>query len=145
MIQNRYWGPEFNQKEAKIRKLKAELARIDADKQQPSLFAKSPTLHTPTFSTYKPFYTRTSSRQSVDYAKNFGLSHTLYRQTPTPAPPKQKPKPTKTETTEPPPVYQQPPSVPDPQSSKEETPEPEPKDKTPLHQYSSQVCSHLSE
>ena len=80
----------------------------------------------------------------MDYAKFFGLSHTLYRQTPTPAPPKQKPKPTKTETTEPPPVYQQPPSVPDPQSSKDLTPELEPKDKTPLHQYSSQICSHLS-
>ena len=54
MIQNRYWGPEFNQKEAEIRQLKAELARIDADKQQPSLFAKSPDLplHTPTFNTY---------------------------------------------------------------------------------------------
>ena len=80
----------------------------------------------------------------MDYAKFFGLSHTLYRQTPTPAPPKQKPKPTKTETTEPPPVYQQRPSVLDPQSSKDLTPELEPKDKTPLHQYSSQICSHLS-
>ena len=33
MIQNRYWGPEFNKKEAEIRQLKVELARIDADKQ----------------------------------------------------------------------------------------------------------------
>ena len=123
MIQNIYWGPEFNQKEAKIRKLKAKLARIDADKQQPSLFAKSPTLplHAPTFNTYQPFYTPSSSCQPVDYAKFFGLSHTLYRQTPTPAPPKQKPKPTKTKTTEPPLVYQQPSSIPGPQSSKEST------------------------
>ncbi|KAH9649371.1 hypothetical protein KPL70_025953 [Citrus sinensis] len=138
-------GPEFNQKEAEIRRLKAELARIDADKQQPSLFAKTPTLplHTPTFNTYHPFYTPSMSRQPVDYAKFFGLSHTLYRQTPTPTPPKQKPKPTKT--TEPPPAHQQPPSVPDLQSLKELTPKPEPKDKAPLHQYSSQVCSHLSE
>ena len=99
MIQNRYWGLEFNQKKAEIRKLKAELARIDADKQQPSLFAKSPTipLYTPTFNTYQPFYTPSSSRQPVDYANFFGLSHTLSRQTPTStsAPPKQKPKHTK--------------------------------------------------
>lgn len=59
MIQNNYWGHEFNQKEAEIRQLKAELARIDGDKQQPSLFVKSPVLplHTPTFRTYQPFYT----------------------------------------------------------------------------------------
>ena len=90
MIQNRYWGPGFNQKEAEIRRLKAELARIDADKQQPSLFAKPPTLplHTPTFNTYQLFYTPSSSRQPVDYAKIFGLSHTLSKQTPTLAPPK---------------------------------------------------------
>ena len=114
-IQNRYWGLEFNQKEAEIRKLKAGLARRDADKQQPFLFAKSPTLplHTPTFNTYKPFYTPSSSRKLVDYAKFFRLSHTLYRQTPTqaPAPLKQKPKPTKTETPEPSPIYQQPSTI----------------------------------
>ena len=69
----------------------------------------------------------------------------MSKQTPTPAPPKQKPKPTKTDITEPPPVYQQPPSVPDPQSLQKSTLEPEPKDKTPLHQSSSQVCSHFSE
>ena len=40
MINNRIWGLEFNKKEAKIRKLKAELAKIDADKEQPSLFTK---------------------------------------------------------------------------------------------------------
>ena len=81
MIQNRYWGPKFNQKVVEIIRLKAELARIDADKQQPSLFAKPPTLplHTPTFNTYQPFYTLSTSRQLVDYAKFFGLSHTLYR------------------------------------------------------------------
>ena len=85
MIQNRYWGPEFNQKEVEIRQLKAELARIDADKQQPSLFTKSHSLplHTLTFSTYQPFYTPSTSRQPVDYAKFFGLSH--LKHTPTPS------------------------------------------------------------
>ena len=89
MIQKRYWGPEFNQKEAEIRQLKAELARIDADKQQPSLFAKSPTrpLHTPTFSTYQPFYTPSTSRQPVDSAKFFGLSHLKYTSSPPPPKP----------------------------------------------------------
>ena len=88
MIQNRYWGLEFNKKEAEIRQLKAELARIDADKQQPSLFAKSPTLPlpTPTFGTYQPFHTLSTSSQPVDYAKFFGLSHLKHTQTP--APPK---------------------------------------------------------
>ena len=79
MIQNKYWGPEFNQKEVEIKKLKAKLARIDVDKQQPSLFAKFPTLplHASTFNTYQLFYTPSASQQPVDYAKFFGLSHTL--------------------------------------------------------------------
>ena len=45
MIQKRYWRPEFNQKEAEIRQLKAELARIDAE--SPAL-----PVHAPTFTTY---------------------------------------------------------------------------------------------
>ena len=52
MIQNRYWGPKFNKKEAEIRQLKVELARIDVDKQQPSLFAKSPVVRS--LSTHYP-------------------------------------------------------------------------------------------
>ena len=46
MINNRIWGPEFNKKKkAEIRKLKAELARIDVDKAQPSLFTKTQSIH----------------------------------------------------------------------------------------------------
>ena len=58
MINNRLWGPEFNKKEAEIRKLKAELARIDADKEQPPLFTKTQSLPIPAplFDTYQPFY-----------------------------------------------------------------------------------------
>ena len=95
MIQNRYWGLEFNQNEAKIRQLKAELARIDADKQQPSLFAKSRALplHALTFTTYQHFCTPSTSRKPVDYAKFFGLSHLKHM--PTPAPPKPRSRPTK--------------------------------------------------
>ncbi|KAH9668365.1 hypothetical protein KPL70_021385 [Citrus sinensis] len=40
MINNHIWGPEFNKKEAEIRKLKAELSRIDAEKARPSLFTQ---------------------------------------------------------------------------------------------------------
>ena len=130
------WGPKFNQKEAEIRQLKAELARIDADKQQSFLFAKSPALplHTPTFSTYQPFYTPSTSRQPVDCAKFFGLSH--LKHAPTTAPPKPRSKPPKPE---PPPTYHQPS---DPQSSPE--PQSTQKNKEPMHQYSSQVLSRLS-
>ena len=79
MINNRIWGPEFNKKEAEIRKLKVELARIDADKEQPSLFTKTQSLPIPTplFDTYKPFYN--PSRPPMDYNKFFGLSHLLYK------------------------------------------------------------------
>ena len=93
MIQTRYCGPEFNQKKAEIRQLKVELAIIGADKQKPSLFAKSLDLplHTLTFSTYQPFYTPSTSRQPVDYAKFFGLSH--LKHAPTTAPPKPRSRP----------------------------------------------------
>ena len=47
MINNRIWGPKFNKKEAEIRKLKAELARINADKAQPSLFTKTQSILIP--------------------------------------------------------------------------------------------------
>lgn len=58
MINNRIWGPEFNKKEAEIRKLKAELAGIDADKAQPSLFTKTQSIPIPAplFTSYQPFY-----------------------------------------------------------------------------------------
>ncbi|GAY66328.1 hypothetical protein CUMW_247850 [Citrus unshiu] len=94
--------------EVEIRQLKAKLARIDADRQQPSLFAKSPALplHTPTFSTYQPFYTPSTSRQPVDYAKFFGLFHLTH--TSSPALPKPQPRPAKPE---PPLAYHQPPPL----------------------------------
>ncbi|KAH9698094.1 hypothetical protein KPL71_023881 [Citrus sinensis] len=105
MIQNIYWGPEFNKKEAEIRH------------------------------TYQPFYKPSTSRQLVDYAKFFGLSH--LKHAPTPTPPKPRSKPPKPE---PPPTYHQPS---DPQSS----PEPQfiQKNTEPMHQYSSQVLPHISE
>ena len=54
MINNCIWGLEFNKKEVEIRKLKAELARIDADKAQPSLFIKTQSIPilAPLFTSY---------------------------------------------------------------------------------------------
>ena len=74
MINNRIWGLEFNKKEVEIRKLKAELARIDADKAQPSLFTKTQSIAIPTplFTSYQPFYN--PPKQST-YDQFFGLSH----------------------------------------------------------------------
>ncbi|KAH9698016.1 hypothetical protein KPL71_023838 [Citrus sinensis] len=42
MLAQRYYGPEFDQKEREIRRLKAELAQIESDKQRPTLFTTSP-------------------------------------------------------------------------------------------------------
>ncbi|KAH9686106.1 hypothetical protein KPL70_014233 [Citrus sinensis] len=76
MINNHIWGPEFNKKEAEIRKLKAELSRIDAEKTRPSLFTQSqPTpVSPPFFETYSPFYTPSRPQQPV-YNQFFGFSH----------------------------------------------------------------------
>ncbi|KAH9752107.1 hypothetical protein KPL71_014564 [Citrus sinensis] len=67
MINNHIWGPEFNKKEAEIRKLKAELSKIDAEKTRPSLFTQpQPTLISPPiFETYAPFYTPSRPQQPV--------------------------------------------------------------------------------
>ena len=76
MINNHIWGPEFNKKEAEIRKLKAELSRIDAEKTRPSLFTQpQPTpVSPPFFETYAPFYTPSRPQQPV-YNQFFGFSH----------------------------------------------------------------------
>ena len=87
MINNHIWGPEFNKKEAEIRKLKAELSRIDAEKTRPSLFTQSqPTpVSPPFFETYSPFYTPSRPQQPV-YNQFFGFSH--LQPTPQPSSPK---------------------------------------------------------
>ncbi|KAH9752185.1 hypothetical protein KPL71_014601 [Citrus sinensis] len=76
MINNHIWGPEFNKKEAEIRKLKAELTRINAEKTRPSLFTQpQPTpVSPPFFETYTPFYTPSRPQQPV-YNQFFGFSH----------------------------------------------------------------------
>ena len=132
MINNRIWGLEFNKKESEIRKLKAELARIDADKEQPPLFTKTQSLPIPVplFDTYQPFYN--SSKPSMNYNKFFGLSHLLYRNQELPTPPPASTSPTtKVKISEPKPKE----SSPIPEDSPKTTPEPPKKDKAPVHQY----------
>ena len=67
MINNHIWGPEFNKKEAEIRKLKAELARIDTEKTRLSFFTETQTapVAPPMFETYAPFYTASRPQQPV--------------------------------------------------------------------------------
>ena len=54
MIDNHIWGPEFNKKEAEIKKLKTKLARIDAEKTHPTLFTQTQSIPVPppVFETY---------------------------------------------------------------------------------------------
>ncbi|KAH9769376.1 hypothetical protein KPL71_011975 [Citrus sinensis] len=44
MLAQCYYGPEFDQKEREIRRLKAELAQIESEKQRPTLFTTSPSI-----------------------------------------------------------------------------------------------------
>ncbi|KAH9686104.1 hypothetical protein KPL70_014231 [Citrus sinensis] len=134
MINNHIWGPEFNKKEAEIRKLKAELSRIDAEKTRPSFFTQSqPTpVSPPFFETYSPFYTPSRPQQHV-YNKFFGFSH--LQPTPQPSSPKKarskvkisepRPKATSSSSTS---------TIPS-EESPQDRPEPLKKDKGPMDQY----------
>ncbi|KAH9649352.1 hypothetical protein KPL70_025947 [Citrus sinensis] len=134
MINNHIWGPEFNKKEAEVRKLKAELSRIDAEKTRPSFFTQSqPTpVSPPFFETYSPFYTPSRPQQPV-YNQFFGFSH--LQQTPQRSSPKlarskvkisePRPKATSSSSTS---------TIP-PEESPQDRPEPLKKDKGPMDQY----------
>ncbi|XP_052291782.1 uncharacterized protein LOC127900644 [Citrus sinensis] len=136
MINNHIWGLEFNKKEAEIRKLKAELIRIDAEKTRPSLFTQTqtPTVSPSIFETYAPFYTPSRPHQPV-YNQFFGFSHLQPTPQPKPSSPK-KPK-SKVKISEPkskatsssyvPPVP--------PEDSPKATPKPPKKVKGPMDQY----------
>ncbi|KAH9734701.1 hypothetical protein KPL71_017464 [Citrus sinensis] len=92
MLAHRYNGPEFDQKEREIRRLKAELAQIESEKQRPTLFTTSPPI--PSIGpTYHPFASMLSPIKQYDPSKLFGMTHTLFRDNPLPSPPKPKPKP----------------------------------------------------
>ncbi|KAH9780505.1 hypothetical protein KPL71_008105 [Citrus sinensis] len=92
MLAHRYSGPEFDQKEREIRRLKAELAQIESEKQRPTLFTTSPPI--PSIGpTYHPFASMLSPIKQYDPSKLFGMTHTIFRDNPLPPPPKPKPKP----------------------------------------------------
>ncbi|KAH9769515.1 hypothetical protein KPL71_012031 [Citrus sinensis] len=91
MLAQRYYDSEFDQKEREIRRLKAELAQIESDKQRPTLFTTSPPI--PSIGpTYHPFAFMLSPIRQYDPSKLFCMTHTLFRDNPLPPPPKPKPK-----------------------------------------------------
>ena len=90
MLAQRVYNPDFDKKEGEIRALKAEIARIDLEKVQPTLFPSSAPL--PIINpTYHPFLPSTSSR-TYERSRLFGMIHTLF-----PPHPRPQPKPKKTQ------------------------------------------------
>ncbi|KAH9792704.1 hypothetical protein KPL71_004236 [Citrus sinensis] len=134
MINNHIWGPEFNKKEAEIRKLKAELSRIDAEKTQPSLFTQpQPTpVSPPIFETYAPFYTPSRPQQPV-YNQFFSFSH--LQPTPQPSSPKKSRSKVKISEPRPKATSSSSTSTIPPEESSQDIPEPLKKDKGPMDQY----------
>ncbi|KAH9716980.1 hypothetical protein KPL71_021656 [Citrus sinensis] len=137
MINNHIWGPEFNKKEAEIKRLKAEIARIDAEKTRPSLFTKTSSTHIPTpmFETYAPFYTPSKPQQQPVYNQFFGFSHLQPSPPPKPSSPKKST--SKIKITDPKSMatsFSLVPPVP-PEDSPKATPNPPKKDKGPMDQY----------
>ena len=136
MINNHIWGLEFNKKEAEIRKLKAELAQIDAEKTRPSVFTQTQITYVPhsVFESYSPFYTPSRPHQPV-YNQFFGFSHLQPTPQPKPSSPKKskskvkilKPKSKDTSSSSVPPRP--------PEDSLKTTPEPPKKEKGPMDQY----------
>ncbi|KAH9716984.1 hypothetical protein KPL71_021659 [Citrus sinensis] len=141
MLAHRYNGPEFDQKEREIRRLKAELAQIESEKQRPTLFTTSP--HIPSIGpTYHHFASMLSPIKQYDPSKLFGMTHTLFRDNLLPPPPKPKPKP-----------RPQPRPAPLHPSSPRSTPTSplapllvltQSKDKEPMHQFTAHTVTHSS-
>ncbi|KAH9716757.1 hypothetical protein KPL71_021569 [Citrus sinensis] len=149
MLAHRYSGPEFDQKEREIRRLKAELAQIESEKQRPTLFTTSPPI--PSIGpTYHPFASMLSPIKQYDPSKLFGMTHTLFRDNPLPPPPKPKPKPRP----QPRPAPLHPSSLtipghPSPSSTPASPLAPlsvptQSKDKEPMHQFTAHTVTHSS-
>ncbi|KAH9680076.1 hypothetical protein KPL71_026409 [Citrus sinensis] len=149
MLAHRYSGPEFDQKEREIRRLKAELAQIESEKQRPTLFTTSPPI--PSIGpTYHPFASMLSPIKQYDPSKLFGMTHTLFRDNPLPPPPKPKPKPRP----QPRPAPLHPssltiPGQPSPSSTPASPLAPlsvptQSKDKEPMHQFTAHTVTHSS-
>ncbi|KAH9752127.1 hypothetical protein KPL71_014578 [Citrus sinensis] len=134
MINNHIWGPEFNKKEIEIRKLKAELSRVDAEKTRPSLFTQpQPTpVSPPFFETYAPFYTPSRPQQPV-YNQFFGFSH--LQPTPQLSSPKKSRSKVKIFEPRPKATFSSSTSTIPPEESPQDIPEPLKKDKSPMDQY----------
>ncbi|KAH9705005.1 hypothetical protein KPL70_011698 [Citrus sinensis] len=154
MLGQRYYGPEFDQKEKEIRRLKAELDQIESEKQRPTLFTTSPPI--PSIGPpYHPFASMLSPIRQYDPSKLFGMTHTLFRDNPLPPLPKPKPKPKP----QPRPVTFHPPSItipgqhspghtpaspPVPPPPTESQPPSQSKDKQTMHQFSAHTVDHSS-
>lgn len=149
MLAHRYNGPEFDQKEKEIRRLKAELAQIESEKQRPTFFTTSPPI--PSIGpTYHPFASMLSPIKQYDPSKLFGMTHTLFRDNPLPPPPKPKPKPRP----QPRPVPLHPSSLtilgqPSPSSTSTSPLAPlsvptQSKDKEPMNQFTAHTVTHSS-
>ncbi|KAH9716985.1 hypothetical protein KPL71_021660 [Citrus sinensis] len=149
MLAHRYSGPEFDQKEREIRRLKAELAQIESEKQRPTLFTTSPPI--PSIGpTYHPFASMLSPIKQYDPSKLFGMTHTLFRDNLLPPPPKPKPKPRP----QPRPTPLHPssltiPGQPSPTSAPTSPPAPlsvptQSKDKEPMHQFTAHTVDRSS-
>ncbi|KAH9684900.1 hypothetical protein KPL70_013722 [Citrus sinensis] len=146
MLAQRYYGPEFDQKEREIRHLKTELAHIE----RPSFFTSSPLIPS-VGPTYHPFASMLSPIKPYDPSKLFGMTHTLFRDNPLPKP---KPKPRPQPRSQPRPVSLHPsslsipgqPLAPPTQISPPAPPplHPQPKDKQPMHQFSAHTVNHSS-
>ncbi|KAH9668983.1 hypothetical protein KPL70_021605 [Citrus sinensis] len=149
MLAHRYNGPEFDQKEREIRRLKAELAQIESEKQRPTLFTSSPLI--PSIGpTYHPFASMLSPIKQYDPSKLFGMTHTLFRDNPLPPPPKPKPKPRPQP--RPPPLHPSSltiPGQPSPTFTPTSPPAPlsvpaQSKDKEPMNQFTAHAVIHSS-
>ncbi|KAH9780730.1 hypothetical protein KPL71_008191 [Citrus sinensis] len=149
MLAHHYSGPEFDQKEREIRRLKAELAQIESEKQRPTLFTTSP--HIPSIGpTYHPFASMLSPIKQYDPSKLFGMTHTLFRDNPLPPPPKPKPKPR--QQPRPAPLHASSltiPGQPSPSSTPASPLAPlsvptQSKDKEPMHQFTAHTITHSS-
>ncbi|KAH9671262.1 hypothetical protein KPL70_017294 [Citrus sinensis] len=154
MLAQRYYGPEFDQKEREIKRLKAELAQIESEKQRPTLFTTSPPI--PSIGpTYHPFASMLSPIRQYDPSKLFCMTHTLFRDNPLPQPLKPKPKPKpqpRLITFHPSSITipgqhspgHTPASPPVPPPPTESQPPSQSKDKQPMHQFSAHTVDHSS-
>ena len=149
-----YYGPEFDQKEREIRRLKTELDQIESEKQRPTIFTTSPLI--PSIGpTYHPFASMLSPIRQYDPSKLFGMTHTLFRDNPLPPPPKSNLKPKH----QPLPVTFHPSSItipgqhstghtpaspPVPPPPTESQPPSQSRDKQPMHQFSAHTADHSS-